>query len=380
MSTTETPVTVPLVRPTLPALDELQPLLEGAWASGIVTTGPVTRAFEEAVERKLGVAHAVMVDHGTTALMLAARALGLEGEVIIPPFTWTATAGALVWNGVEPVLADVEPGRFTLDPDAAEAAITPRTTAIMPVNVFGVPPEMDAFAALAERRGLKLLYDSAQGLGARYRDRFQGSFGDAECFSLSPTKVVTALEGGLVTTGEADLADAIWSMRDSGKSADSADIERIGLSGRPSEAHAAVALHSFRRVDELMAAREERIGWYRGILEELPGLRFQEVPASVTSTGNYFVVFVDPADAGIDRDGLRRALARGGIQSKRYFHPPIHLQAAYAHLRDRYRGRLPVAERASARGLALPLYSHMPRDEVERVGAAVRDTLRGRCG
>src|SRR5258706_7525143 len=304
--------TLPIVEPTLPTLEELQPYLQQMWRSGLVTTGPITRTFEEAVKARLGVRRAIMVNHGTTALMLAAKALGLSGEVIVPSYTGTATAGALAWNGIEPVFADVTPRRLTLDPEAAEAAITPRTTAIMPVNVFGVPAEMDAFEDLCKRKGLTLLGDSAQGLGAQYRGRQQGSFGKAECFSLSPTKVVTAMEGGLITTDDDDLANVLISMRDSGKSADGTDIARLGLSGRPTEFNAAVGLSGFERIEALIEARLERMGWYRELLAGLPGVAFQTIPHDVVTTGNYFVIFVDETAGPRSRNELYDLLRANG--------------------------------------------------------------------
>ena len=367
---------LPIVQPTLPDLGELQAALQQIWQTGTVTTGPITRNFEEAVKARTGVRRAVFVDHGNTALMLAARALRLSGEVIVPSFTWTATAGALVWNGIEPVFADVTPGRLTLDPEAAEAAITPRTTAIMPVNVFGVPADMDAFAELCRRKGLKLLGDSAQGLGAFYKGRAQGTFGDAECFSLSPTKVVTALEGGLVTTNDDALANVLISLRDSGKAPDGSDILEVGMSGRPSEIHAAVALASYERVEELVGARQALMLWYRDLLADMPGLSFQDIPADCETTGNYFVVFIDDAAGPVARDELYDLLKQKGIHGKKYFYPAVHLQKAYAQLRGRYKGRLPVTERAASQGLALPLYSHMTRADVERVCGAIRAAWR----
>lgn len=370
---------IPLVRPALPDAEELQPVFDEIWRSGMVTTAGVTRAFEAAVARELDVGHVVMVNHGTTALMLAIRGLALGGEVIVPSYSWTATAGALVWNGVDPVFADVTPGRLTLDPAAAEAAITPRTSAIMPVNVFGVPPDVAAFEELGRRYRLPILYDSAQGLGSRYRERRCGGFGVAECYSLSPTKVVTAVEGGLVTTDDASLAAAVRSLRDSGKSEDGSDIVRLGLSGRPSELHAAIGLRTFGRVDALMAERHERMGWYRELLAGLPGLGFQDVPDDVVTTGNYLVVFLDTDQAPMTSTELQAALTESGIQSKRYFHPAIHLQAAYGHLRDRYEGKLPVTEKASAEGLALPLFGAMTRPDVERVAAAVGSAFGARA-
>ena len=366
---------LPLVRPSLPSMAELQELLAEGWRTGMVTTGPLTRRFEAALQDKLGVRHAVMVNHGTTALMLAARALRLTGEVIVPGFTWTATAGALRWNNVEPVFADIEPGRLTLDPAAAEAAITPRTSAIMPVNVFGVPPDMDAFEEIGRRHDIPILYDSAQGLGATYRGRYHGGFGAAECFSMSPTKVVTAVEGGIVTTNDDRVAEEVRSMRDSGKNADSSDIVRLGLSGRPSEMHAAVAVAMFAQVEALIARRMELFGWYREALAGIPGLKYQEIPEDVTTTGNYFVILVDQAEARIERDELYRQLGKRKIQVKRYFYPAIHLQEAYSDLRARYAGRLPVTEKAAAEGIALPLFNAMRREDVERVAAAVADAL-----
>lgn len=366
---------LPLARPSLPDLAELQPLLERIWQSGIVTTGPLTRQFECAVAAELGVANAVMVNHGMTALMLAVRGLKLEGEVIIPSFSWTATAGSLVWNGVEPVFADITPGRLTLDPAAAEAAITPRTTAIMPVNVFGVPPDVAAFEKIGERYSLPIVYDSAQGLGSTYRGRRCGGFGVAECFSLSPTKVVTALEGGVVTTDDDAIARAVRSMRDSGKSADGSDIVELGLSGRPSEVHAAIALSTLERLKSLAAERRKRMSWYRDLLKGLPGLGFQDIPGDVQSIGSYFVVLIDPREAPLTRQDLRAHLRSAGIESKRYFHPPIHLQRVYSHLRLRYEGRLPVTEQASAAGLALPLFGSMTRADVERVAGVVREAF-----
>ena len=375
MSRKSVPPAIPLARPSLPELGELAPLLDKIWQSGIVTTGPLVSAFETAVAEDLGVAHAVMVNHGTTALMLAIKALGLTGEVVVPSFSWTATAAALVWNGVEPVFADITPNRLTLDPTAAEGAISPRTTAIMPVNVFGTPPDIGAFEEISRKHSIPVLYDSAQGLGSRYEGRRCGGFGVAECFSLSPTKVVTAVEGGLVTTNDGRLAAEVRSLRDSGKTQDGSDIARVGLSGRPSEIHAAIAIKTLRRMEPLMEERAELISWYHEALEGVSGIRFQAIPDDVYPVGSYFVIRLDSAVAGISSSDLRWILLDNGIESKMYFHPAIHMQRAYKHLRLRYEGRLPETEKASAEGLALPLFGGMRRDEVERVCSVIRDAL-----
>ena len=208
-----------------------------------------------------------------------------------------------------------------------------------------------------------------------YRGRYDGGFGAAECFSMSPTKVVTAVEGGIVTTNDDALADQIRSMRDSGKNQDSSDIVRLGLSGRPSELHAAVAVAMFEQVEALIARRMELFRWYREALAGIPGLSYQEIPDDVTTTGNYCVILVDEAETRISRDELYRELVRQKIQVKRYFYPALHLQEAYSDLRARYEGRLPVTEKASAQGIALPLFNSMRREDIERVATAVAGAL-----
>jgi dTDP-4-amino-4,6-dideoxygalactose transaminase len=241
---------IPIVQPTLHDFDQVIAEFRQAWESGQVTTGVFTRRFEAAVEEKLGVPHAVMVQSCTAGLMLVLRALELKGEVIMPAFTWTATAHAAVWNGLTPVFAEITPGAYTLDPQAVAKALTPRTAAVMPVNVFGCPPDYDAFRDLAQKRGLPLVYDSAQGLGSQYRTqegawRYAGGFGEAEVFSMSPTKVVSAMEGGLITTRNGELAGKLRQMRDYGKSPDGEDIEWLGLSARVPEINAIVGRHNF---------------------------------------------------------------------------------------------------------------------------------------
>uniref|UniRef100_A0A7V4LCQ9 Glycosyltransferase n=1 Tax=Desulfobacca acetoxidans TaxID=60893 RepID=A0A7V4LCQ9_9BACT len=180
---------IPITQPTLHDFEAVVAEFRQAWESRQVTTGVFTRRFEEAVEAKLGVPHAVMVQSCTAGLMLVLRALDLKGEVIMPAFTWTATAHAAVWNGLTPVFADIVPGTYTLDPQAVEEAVTPDTAAVIPVNVFGCPPDYEAFARLGNRHGLPVIYDSAQGLGSRYQSadgvwHWAGGFGAAEVFIL----------------------------------------------------------------------------------------------------------------------------------------------------------------------------------------------------
>lgn len=368
---------IPIVNPTLLDWEAVIADFRQAWDSGQVTTGQFTRRFEAAVEERLQVPHAVMVQSCTAGLMLVLRALELRGEVIMPAFTWTATAQAALWNRLTPVFADIRPGTYTLDPDKVAAAITPQTAAIMPVNVFGCPPDYEVFTDLGQKHGLPLVYDSAQGLGSRYRLadgswQFSGTFGTAEIFSMSPTKVITAMEGGLITTSDAALAQKLRQMRDYGKTPDGADIAWLGLSARVPEINAIVAYYNFAHLDELVQRRQELIRQYRAGLRGLPGVTFQEIPANRQSSGNYFTLFIDADQARHSRDQVYEHLQDQGIQAKKYFYPALHHQEVYRRLGIAARTPLPVTEQAAAAGLALPLYSHMEEQKLLRINEIVK--------
>ncbi|MGA9822135.1 MAG: DegT/DnrJ/EryC1/StrS family aminotransferase [Desulfobaccales bacterium] len=371
---------IPIVQPTLSDFEAVIAEFRQAWNSGQVTTGKFTRLFEIAVEEKLKVPHAVMVQSCTAGMMLVLKALELRGEVILPAFTWTSTAHAVVWNGLMPVFADIQPGTYTLDPLAAAKAITPRTVAIMPVNVFGLPPDYQAFEQLGRKKGLPVIYDSAQGLGSQARGedgvwRYAGSFGDAEIFSLSPTKVVSAMEGGLITTRNGELAGKLRQMRDYGKSSDGEDIAFLGLSARVPEVNAIVARHNFTRVDDLVRRRGELILAYKSALGDRKDLSYQLIPENYLSSGNYFTIFINSHEAPRSRDEVHEYLSRSGIQSKKYFYPALHFQKVYQEIGRPYQGRLPVTEAAATSGLALPLFTHMPEETVFKVSQALKGTL-----
>ena len=363
-----TPMRYPIVCPTLPEVGELEADLRAILASGRVTVGPQTAALEEEVCARTGVRHAVAVSSGTSGLMLLIRALGLPagGEVITPSFTFAATAQALLWNGLRPVFGDSEPKSFTLDAAAAEALVTPRTAALYPVCIFGVPGDLAAYQRLADKYGLALIYDSAQGLGSSYRGQALGGFGRGEVFSMSPTKVVTALEGGLITTNDEELAGRLRGMRDYGKAPDGEDMAYLGLSARMGEVNALVARWSLARMERWIAHRAAVTARYRERLGGLPGAGFQHIPEEVVSCRNYLVLLLDPAAAPISRDELYQRLKDEGIQTKRYFYPALHQQTLFRELAPAC-GGLPVAEWLSACSLALPMYSHLPLAAVDEI-------------
>ncbi len=368
---------LPLIRPTLPELAEIEDVARKSWKAGIVTVGATVRAFEEEVCMRTGVRHAVAVSSCTAGLMLVPRALKLwaGSEVVVPSFTFAATAQALIWNGLVPVFCDCKAGTWVLDPEDVERNLSAKTVAICPVYIYGLPPDIDVLVDLGRRKGMPVYFDSAQGFGSTYGGRFAGGFGACEVFSLSPTKVVSAIEGGLVTTNDDEIARRIRCLRDYGKDlTNGEDMVGLGMSARLSELHAAVGLLSLRKMEEFVKARLERITLYRERLGSLTGCHFQEFPHDRTTSGNYFVLFVTDR-ARRSRAEVFDALKRQGIQTKRYFFPPVHQQSIFRQFPMRISDRIANTLKASAEGLALPLYSHMTPEEQDRVCLAVEELL-----
>jgi dTDP-4-amino-4,6-dideoxygalactose transaminase len=365
-----------IIRPTLPDLEDVLATVRESYASGTVTVGKLVSLFEQELSRFCRVKHAVAMSSCTSGLMLGLAALGFPAgaEVVVPSFTFAATVQAVLWNGLTPVYVDCLPGTMTMDPDEVRKAIGPKTVAIFPVVIYGLPPDVDELEEIAQRHSVPLVFDSAQGLGATYKNRPVGGFGQYEVFSLSPTKVVTAVEGGVVTTNNGELASKLRSMRDYGKGPDGEDMIFNGLSARMSELHAAVGLLSLRNAEHLVRARMTLINRYREQTASLRGCRVQEFPADRTSSGNYFTLLIGE-DAGADRDQVFRALKDRHIQSKRYFYPPVHSQTAFRHRPHRVVGSLHHTWACSLQSLALPLYSHMTETEQDRVLQALDKCL-----
>ena len=365
----------PIIRPTLPDFSEVEADFREIWSSGMLTTGRVVGELEQLVASYVGTDHCVAMSSCTSGLVLTVKALGLEGEVILPSFTFAATGHALVWNGIDPVFVDCLPGTYNLDPAAVEAAISPRTTGIIGVSVFGVPPELDELDAIASEHGLALMFDSAQALGASYKGRGVGGFGRAEVFSMSPTKVVTAGEGGLVTTNDEVLATTLRQMRDYGKGPSGYDMAYVGLNARQSEFHAAVGKACLKHSEALIAHRLDMIEYYRERLGSLRGVSFQRVDADRKSSGNYMVMRLDPSVSALSRDALYETLMGQGIHTKKYFYPPLHMHSAYAPWRGRFEGKLPETERLSQEALAIPLYGHIAPEDCDVIASAIERLL-----
>ena len=358
---------LPFARPYTPPLERVVARLAPSYERGELTNGRVVRALEEQAAERLGVAHVVAVSSCTAGLMLSIQALCPEGPVLLPSFTFSASGHAVVWNGNQPLFAECDPQSFQLDLDDAAARLDD-AAAILATHVFGAPCPAAAVAELGRSRGLPVVFDAAHGFGALHQGRPIGSFGDAEVFSLSPTKTVVAGEGGLVATSRPELAERLRVGRDYGNPGDY-DTRFVGLNARMSELHASVAIESLLLLDEQLELRTAVARRYCAGLADVPGIGTQAVASGDTSTYKDFCVIVDPAGFGLTRDLLVRALAAEGIDTRNYFDPPVHRQQAYADLKPQ---PLPVTEDVSARVTSLPMFARIPLDAADQVVECVR--------
>lgn len=335
--------------------------------SGMLTNGRVVRELEDAAAQRCEVEHVVAVASCTSGLMLTLQALGATGRVVMPSFTFAASAHAVVWAGGQPFFAEVDRQTLTLDPVDA-AAPADGASAMTATHVYGAPCDVDALAAVAESAGIPLVYDAAHALGSKRAGRPVGGFGTAEVFSMSPTKVAVAGEGGLVATNNAELAQAIRLGRDYGNPGNY-DCQFVGLNARMSELHAAVGLASLDGLDDRIAHRNNLVRAFKRRAAGIPGLAYQEVRREDVSTFKDLTLIIDPNSFGMCAADLGRALAAEGVDSRRYYYPPIHRQKAYLHLPQNR--ELPVTDEMAARVLTPPLYSHMTKGQVMRVVDAV---------
>ena len=362
--------TIGIVRPVLPSFEEMAPGIEDMLASGMVTKGQYLRAFEDAVAGHLGVKHAVGVSSCTTGLMLLYRGLGLTGEVVVPSFTFMATVSALVWAGLRPVFAEVDPGTYNLDPAAVDAAITPNTSAIVAAHIFGNPADMEGLAEVATRRKVHLLFDAAHGFGSLYRGLPLGGQGIGQAFSLSPTKLLIAGEGGIVATDDDELAEYIRLGREYGNSGHY-DSAFAGINARMAEFNALMGLHSLAMLEAAALRRNEVVNLYRRELGSLPGIGFQDIRAGDRCSYKDFSITVDVEVAGVTRDEVAGRLASRGIDSRKYYDPPVHRHTAYRQFSPEF--ELPITDRLAGQSLSLPLWSDMDDDTALEVCAAVQD-------
>jgi perosamine synthetase len=357
-----------MARPMLDGREE--ELVLEVLRSGMLSLGPMVGRFEEAFAAMAGTRFAVSCSSGTTGLHLCVRALGIGpgDEVVTTPFSFVATANALLYEDATPVFADIDEETYNVDPDAAAAAVTSRTKALLPVHIFGESADMDPLLATAARHGLHVIEDAAEAVGTRYRGRAVGTFGHPAMFAFYPNKQMTTGEGGIVTTDDPDLYALMRSLINQGRADDGSWLHhvRLGYNYRLSDVACAIGLGQLERLEAMLALRERVAGWYDEALADVPVVR----PAR-RDPGRTWFVYVVRVPEGADRDAVARRLAERGVASKPYL-PAIHLQPFYAE-RFGYRpGSLPVCERVSASTLALPFFPQMSEGQVARVAEALR--------
>jgi dTDP-4-amino-4,6-dideoxygalactose transaminase len=359
---------IPVYDP-LPEVDFLWPELEEAFRrvmrSGRYILGPEVEAFEKEVASYLGVKHAIGVNSGTDALVIALRALGVGpgDEVITTPFTFFATAEAISLVGATPVFVDIDPRTFNINPDLIPSAITPRTKAILPVHLYGLPAEMDPILEIARSHGLKVLEDCAQAFGATYRGKKVGTLGDAGAFSFFPTKNLGGFgDGGLIATNSDEVAERARMLRAHGSRRKYYN-ERVGYNSRLDALQAAFLRVKLRHVDAWNEARRQVASRYNELLAGLPGLVLPEV-----SPGHVFHQYTVRVLGG--RDRVAEALAREGVGTMVYYPVPLHRLPVYAHMG----AALPEAERAAREVLSLPMGPFLTREQAHGVAVALLRT------
>jgi dTDP-4-amino-4,6-dideoxygalactose transaminase len=362
-------------RPNIGERDQLllrlHDILDRQW---LTNRGKYVQEFEKRVEKQLGVKHCIAMCNGTVALEIAIRALGMTGEVIVPSFTFVATAHALQWQEITPVFCDIDARTHTLDPMRVEQMITPRTTGIIGVHLWGVGCDVDALTAIATRRGLKLLFDAAHAFGCSRRGRKIGTFGNAEVFSFHATKCVNTLEGGAVTTNDDRLADKIRLMKNFGfTNYDQSD--HIGINGKMNEVSAAMGLTNLESMDSFVTANQLNHQQYCELLSGVPGLCVIKYDARDQNTYHYVVVQVEPGQANLTRDELVQVLHAEGVLARRYFYPGCHRMEPYRSHFPHAGLLLPQTERLTERVMCLPTGPSVTASQISTICGLIRLAL-----
>jgi dTDP-4-amino-4,6-dideoxygalactose transaminase len=360
-----------VTKPYLPPLEEFIPFLERIWESHQLTNGgPFHVELEAALAEYLGVEHISLFANGTLALVTALQALRITGEVITTPFSFVATAHSLLWNSIRPVFSDIDPNTCNLDPARIESAITPQTTAILPVHCFGRPCDVDAIQRIADTYGLKVIYDAAHAFGVKYEGNSVLRYGDLSVLSFHATKVFTTFEGGAIICPDAKTKQRIDFLKNFGF-ADEITVVAPGINGKMNEVQAAFGLLQLKHVDWALAARKQVAQRYQKDLADVPGITCHFKSSSESTNHAYFPIFVG-AGYPLDRDGLYDRLRANGIYARRYFHPLISDMPMYRSLASASAANLPGANQVVREVLCLPIYPELKPEDQDRVIDVVR--------
>ncbi len=349
-------------------LERINDILDRRW---LTNHGPYVQEFERRVAEAVGVKHCIAMCNATVALEIAIRALDLSGEVILPSMTFIATAHALQWQGITPVFCDIDSRTLTLDPSRVEELITPRTTGIIGVHLFGRSCDTDALAEVSRRRKLRLMYDAAHAFGGAHNGQMIGGFGEAEVFSFHATKFLNSLEGGAVMTNDDELATKIRYMQNFGF-AGYDNVVYIGTNGKMNEFSAAMGLTSLESMEAIIAANRRNYESYREMLSGIPGVTLRGIDDGEKRNYQYVVIDVDEAKTGINRDGIVQCLHAENVIARRYFYPGCHRMEPYRSYFPNAHLLLPVTERVVRHIVTLPTGTSVSRDDIARVCELLR--------
>lgn len=349
-------------------LARINDMLDRRWLSN---NGPFLLELEQKLANLLSVRNCIVMTNATIALEITARALGLHGEVIVPSFTFVASAHSLQWQEITPVFCDVDPNTHNIDPAKIENLITPRTTGILGVHVWGRACDIERLSAVAQKHQLKLMFDAAHAFACTHHGQMIGGFGDAEVFSFHATKFFNSFEGGMVATNNDDLAETIRGMRNFGF-AGMDNVINVGTNGKMSEISAAMGLISLESLDNFIEMNYENyLAYHRGF-KDIPGIRMKEYTQEERNNYQYIVIEIDENDAGIDRDTLLKLLHAENIRARRYFYPGCHQMEPYRSYFPNAGLLLPETEKLTMKVLQLPTGTAISEKEIEQICQIIR--------
>jgi len=367
---------IKVTQPLLPDLDDMDRMLEKIWESRqLSNNGEMVQRLEAELSRYLDAEAVSVFSNGTAALQIACRLLGLDGEVITTPFTFAATVNAIQWNHAVPVFCDIQEDTCNMDPRRIEPLITEKTSAILPVHVFGNPCDVDAIGDIADRHGLKVLYDAAHAFGVRYRGKSLASFGDVAMLSFHATKVFNTIEGGALVFSDPALKRKADELRNFGLCGDG-DIREPGINGKMNEVQAAMGLLLLKKVGAEIERRKTITQLYAERLEDIPGVRLLHPARDVDYNYPYLIVRISEGEFGCSRDALYERLAERSIFTRKYFYPLCSNFSCYRRLSSSEKENLPVANRIADSVLALPLYGALSNPDVELICDQVEQARR----
>ena len=371
MNSSEKPIYV--TQPLLPPLEEFQPYLEQIWESKWLTNGgPFHQELEKKLAEYLGVAHLALFANGTLALVTALQALRITDEVITTPFSFVATAHSLLWNGIKPVFVDIHPETFNLDPEKIEAAITPHTTAIMPVHVYGRPCDVEKIQKIADTYGLKVIYDAAHAFGVNYKGESLLKHGDLSTLSFHATKVFNTFEGGAIVCPDSKTKDRIDDLKNFGYHGE-VTVVAPGINAKMNEMQAAFGLLQLKHIDKAINRRREIDTQYREQLLNVAGISYPPLPPADTIYNYaYFPILIEK-DYPLSRDELNDKLREHGIFPRRYFYPLISEFPMYRGLPSAEQSNLPIAKKTAEQVLCLPIYPALDNESITRIVSIIME-------